>query len=166
VFRQEIDWDRLPAGTPPALGSPIRGCLERDPRRRLRDIGDARPELSAAAEAPAAGGSAPASARRPWWPTIILAGIAVAAIAAAIVGWRARSGTAPARPTYVSLALPAGWRLTSVPAISRDGRRLAFVASDGVGRPQLWVRELGKPESRRLENTEEAASPFFSPDGE
>jgi len=168
VLRAEIDWDRLPAGTPPALVALIRRCLERDPRRRLRDVGDARFELSAAATARATGteGDIPASTRRRWWPTIALAVIALGSLAFALaVSWR-RSTPAPSHPTYVSIALPVGHFLASVPAISRDGRRLAFTASDGIGRPQLWVRDLGEPESRLLEDTDDASSPFFSPDGE
>src|SRR5205814_8142461 len=42
VLRQDIDWTALPAGTPPSLRRLLERCLDRDPRTRLRDIGEAR----------------------------------------------------------------------------------------------------------------------------
>jgi tRNA A-37 threonylcarbamoyl transferase component Bud32/Tol biopolymer transport system component len=42
VLRQEVDWAALPAGLPPAIRPLLARCLERDPKRRLRDIGEAR----------------------------------------------------------------------------------------------------------------------------
>ncbi|HKC23310.1 MAG TPA: hypothetical protein VKF32_01140, partial [Thermoanaerobaculia bacterium] len=66
----------------------------------------------------------------------------------------------------LSIALPEAHSLLSSPAISRDGRRVAFVASDGVNRPSLWVRALDEADPRPLPGTEEADQPFFSPDGE
>ena len=50
-------------------------------------------------------------------------------------------------------------------AMSPDGRRVAFVATDSNGRQQLWVRELGDLAPRALEGTEGADSPFWSPAG-
>src|SRR5205823_14295639 len=52
------------------------------------------------------------------------------------------------------------------PAMSPDGKAVAFVASDVItGKNSLWYRELSSPESKRIEGTEGAAYPFFSPDG-
>jgi uncharacterized repeat protein (TIGR01451 family) len=42
VLRADIDLAALPAETPPAIRRLLRRCLERQPRARLRDIGDAR----------------------------------------------------------------------------------------------------------------------------
>ncbi len=42
VLRSEPEWDALPKDTPPAIVKLIRRCLDRDPRERLRDIGEAR----------------------------------------------------------------------------------------------------------------------------
>ena len=41
ILDREPDWEALPAATPPALRRLVKRCLEKDPRRRLRDIGDA-----------------------------------------------------------------------------------------------------------------------------
>jgi TolB-like protein/Tfp pilus assembly protein PilF len=56
VMRQQIDFDALPAATPPAVRELLHRCLEREPRNRLRDIGEARVALGGrAAETPAPG---------------------------------------------------------------------------------------------------------------
>ena len=65
VLAREIDWTALPAGTPPAVRHLLGRCLERDPRRRLRDIGDARHELDEAGADRAAGTAGPAAPAAP-----------------------------------------------------------------------------------------------------
>jgi serine/threonine protein kinase len=45
VLEREPDLPALPLATPPAVRDLLRRCLEKDPKRRLRDIGDAQPEL-------------------------------------------------------------------------------------------------------------------------
>ena len=50
--------------------------------------------------------------------------------------------------------------------LSPDGRRLAFAASSPDGRPRLWVRSLSSLVEQALPGTENAAFPFWSPDGE
>ncbi len=52
VIGGEPDWMHLPTGTPPSLRRLLRRCLEKDVRRRLRDIGDARLEIEEARESP------------------------------------------------------------------------------------------------------------------
>jgi serine/threonine protein kinase len=46
VIEREPDFGLLPPQTPPAIRRLLRRCLEKDPRRRLRDIGDARLEIA------------------------------------------------------------------------------------------------------------------------
>ena len=50
-------------------------------------------------------------------------------------------------------------------AVSPDGQRLAFVARAASNTRSLWVRPLSRPTAQRLEGTEGASSPFWSPDG-
>ena len=75
----------------------------------------------------------------------------------------------PISPTY---DLPEGLHIPPPPrpsaagrfALSPDGRRLAFVATDGSNRVQLWVRVLETLTAEPLAGTEGASSPFWSPD--
>ena len=110
VLRQPIDLAALPPGTPTAVRTLLERCLERDPRQRLRDIGEARVALERIGAAPAAGsaaaGTAPAVTSRsartvvPW----ILLAITVTR------SWRS-SGTA--------------WSMGAASAAERAGARHA-----------------------------------------
>jgi Tol biopolymer transport system component/predicted Ser/Thr protein kinase len=166
VLTREPDLASLPPGTPKALHRLIGRCLTRDPRQRLRDIGDARFDLTEAERGPdvaAAVSAPPARASR----ALVLGLAAVAVLASAIAGWLVlKPGGTSAQPVHLSIALPEGHGLVSGPAISRDGRRVAFVSTDGVARPQLYVRDLDGTEARLIKGTEEANFPFFSPDGQ
>lgn len=50
-------------------------------------------------------------------------------------------------------------------ALSPGGTRLAFVAVDSGGKALLWVRSLEKLMPQRIEGTDGASFPFWSPDG-
>src|SRR4029079_893448 len=47
ILDRDPDWTALPTDTPASVRTLIRRCLERDPKRRLRDIGDARADFDA-----------------------------------------------------------------------------------------------------------------------
>ena len=68
-----------------------------------------------------------------------------------------------ARPLRVSIVHTEGNEVAA-PAISPDGRRVAYRARRADGMPLLWVRDLVSGESRALPGTEDAAMPFWSPD--
>ncbi len=166
VLTREPDLAALPTGTPRALHRLIGRCLTRDPRQRLRDIGDARFDLAEAERGPdiATPTAAPARTSR-----ALVVGLAVVALLASVsTAWLLlTSGNTPfSLPVHLSIAFPEGHSLVSGPAISRDGRRVAFVSTDGVGRPQLYVRDLNGSEARLMKGTEEADGPFFSPNGQ
>jgi Flp pilus assembly protein TadD/TolB-like protein len=93
IVSSEPDWNALPGRTPPRLRELLGRCLQKDPARRLRDIGDARLEIERAREesAPAA---TPIAAARRRWPAAALALIGL--LAAAAVWLRVRS--TPAAP--------------------------------------------------------------------
>jgi eukaryotic-like serine/threonine-protein kinase len=88
VLEREPEWSQLPAATPAAVRRLLRRCLEKDPRERLRDIGDARLELEDARDQGPPEGADAALAGRPraiaMW---VGAGLALVALAAGIVGW-------------------------------------------------------------------------------
>jgi serine/threonine-protein kinase len=148
VLTREPDFERVPA----RMRRLLRRCLEKDPRKRLRDIGDAWDLLDEPKEART-------GTRGRFWP----AAAALFALAAAVAGgvaWRAmRTSPQPLLRFSDDLGLETG----SVGiALSRDGTRVAFVGADG----RLYVRLLGNPRSVSLAGTENALRPFFSPNGE
>jgi serine/threonine-protein kinase len=165
VLKTEPDWAALPAATPASVQRLLRRCLERDPRNRLRDIGDARLELAAPAEADE-GSRVVAPARFASPPALaVMAALGVAALALALLQLRGEGPTGARDVVRTSIALPPGHTLVAGPEITRDGQRIAFVSTDGLSRPQLYTRRLDEPDLHRLEGTEEADQPFFSPDG-
>lgn len=92
----------------------------------------------------------------------------------ALIGLRAgRSSAPPAAPIDASarfvLRLPETSGLytfaSASVAIAPDGSRVAYVADEG-GRPVLFVQDLDAEQPRRIEGSEGARSPFFSPDGQ
>jgi Tol biopolymer transport system component len=66
----------------------------------------------------------------------------------------------------LDIAPPPGQELDETSALSPDGSRLAFTATDGAGRTQLWLRTLATGESKVFEGTGGARNPFWSPDGD
>jgi Tol biopolymer transport system component len=171
VLTREPNFDSLPHATPASVRHVLRRCLERDPRRRLRDIGDARLEL----DEPSPAGSSSAAA--PVVSTSRGSRVVPVALAAALVislaGWAALwSGRAPAAalaPIHYDVRPVPGTSLvlSSRPAVavSRDGSRLAFVAAQ-EGESHLFLRDRADVALRRIPGTLDASAPAFSPDGQ
>jgi serine/threonine-protein kinase len=182
ILRGEPDWTSLPEGTPPRLRELLARCLEKDPRRRLRDIGDARLEIEGiasgafatplAAATTAASASAGAPARRSAalpWAIAAVASLAALALAAILLS-RGGHSPEPRRPlTTFSIAVPQATplELTSRPAIalSPDGTRLVCVAGRDLN-TRLYLRDMSRLEAVPMPGTEGGSGPFFSPDGE
>jgi len=161
ILKTEPDWARVP----PAVRPLIVKCLQKDPRRRLRDIGDA--DLDAIADrAPDAHAARRAGRERVF---MIAAGVAtIVAIALAIPAIRhASESPASAEPVarFVIDGPPSATRVLS-PEISPDGRTLAFAGLlEGSPVPSLWIRPFGAALAERIPGTEGLTSaPFWSPD--
>jgi eukaryotic-like serine/threonine-protein kinase len=88
----------------------------------------------------------------------------VLALALIFVSYRHLAEEAP-RVLRVSVLPPenADFQPNSMPAVSPDGRRLAYVATL-AGKDQIWVRELDSPTARALTGTDGADGPFWSPE--
>jgi len=165
ILKEEPDWDLLPATAVQPVKELVQRCLEKDPRKRLRDIGDARIEIDEALSGPEA--ERVVSTRKPTraWIPVGLTGLILGA-AATLILWP--PGPAASRPVdRFSIPLPAGLTFSDPPslAISRDGRTLVFAARS-AGEQRLYVRRLDEMEPRPLKGTENGRDPFFSPDGE
>src|SRR5439155_27285483 len=100
-----------------------------------------------------------------------LLGLTTIILVLAVIGasWRWLHPVPPVPPVRFVLALPADRRVRDATgttiALSPDGTRLAYVGRAGQGR-QLYVRRLDQLDVQVLPGTQNAASPFFSPDGE
>jgi serine/threonine-protein kinase len=173
VLKTHPYWEALPKSVPLSIGRLLRRCLEKDPKRRLQAIGEARvqledvlagaPEETAAAVIPA-----------PSWRRALPWGVSVAALVAALVAttqwapWRRVLAPAPMRLSAavgadVSLAIRFGVAIS----ISPDGSTLALVAQKTSGEsPQLYVQRLAQVVATPLLGTDNADSPFFSPDSQ
>jgi Tol biopolymer transport system component len=173
VLTREPSLDGLPAGVPAHVRTLLRRCLERDPRKRLRDIGEARLEFDQPAHiAPAAGPTpaAPSLARTPRaartaaWISGVLGLALVVAVAAP---WQLAGRDTPARVIQFDVPPLPGThlQLSSRPAVavSPQGSMLAFTASlDGETR--LYLRRRGEVEVTEIPGTIGASDPAFSPD--
>ncbi len=176
VLKDTPDFGALPPSTPAAVRALVARCLERDPKRRLRDIGEARMTLeSAAALASSTSGVASAAAfapgaRRFGVLHVLAAGLLVALVALIAVSWLwwRSSNVATGAVTRMAVTLPPdtsfSLALYPVVAISRDGSTVAVVASR-KGVSNIYLRPVNEFEPRLIAGTDGATMPFFSPDG-
>ena len=166
VLRQEIDWKVLPASTPPGLRRLLERCLDRDAKKRLRDIGEARIALEQTLGTPDTVRVSSGVRALPW----ALAGALAAGLAIALwAPWRTAPTPAPPLRLSAELGVAASLSTDLGPAavLSPDRALLAFVASQGAdGRQLLHIRRLDQLDAAPLSGTEGARDPFFSPDGE
>jgi serine/threonine-protein kinase len=184
VLRAEPDWKLLPTGTPQPVRRLLARCLERPMKQRLHDMGDARIEIE---EALAELGGRPANglaveapaAIAPAWQRargVLLAVVAFAfaAIAFGVGRWLTPSPAKEMGVIRSIVPLPAGTALAGwvspVLALSRDGRKLAFVAEtstpDGdIGVSHVYLHHLDRGETQLVPDSDSAHGPFFSPDG-
>jgi Tol biopolymer transport system component len=177
VLRKDPDWDLVPADADPLLVQICRRCLVRDPKKRMRDIGEVRvaleDESSAMIGASGVGVLAAAAPERasgrPW---LVAGALGLALLAAGYLGATGAIGPAPApeRTIQASITLPDDLRLSLNPGapgpacLSPDGRRLAFSAMDSTGQVMLFTRELDKRDPVMLPGTVGAVYPFWSAD--
>ena len=154
VLKDEPDWSRIPPRVQPLL----RRCLVKDPKHRLRDIGDAMPLLEHVPDTPP---------RQPW--LLIMAALVITLAIIAAVGWNRAARPEPPHPlVQLSAELSPGATIEGrstccPPAISPDGTRIAFV-EQAAGVFRLATRRLDQNDLAPLAGTEGATRPFFSPD--
>jgi len=173
VINRDIDFGMLPESTPTPIRELLKRCLDRDVMTRLRDIGEARIAIQrylanpeSAAERAALAGSLPQGHSKKWMAATVVATLALLAV----VAWAFYPRATPpgADPVRFTIDPPEGTRLAlhlSADAVSPDGRSIAFLA-EASGQRSIWVRPLASLAAQKLDHTEGAYDPFWSPDSQ
>jgi serine/threonine-protein kinase len=181
VLAKDADWSALPAATPAKVRELLQRCLEKDPKRRMRDIGDARIELEeilaarttsgrvrVAADAAATAAARPPMTRRAWG-AMLASAVLGAALGGFIVASRAPSSTA-AGVVRLDLDLPADVRFIDY-AVSPDGSAIAVMGiprgapGETEAPPRIYVRRLDSAAMTVVPGTEGAVGTGFATDG-
>jgi serine/threonine-protein kinase len=167
VLTREVDWKALPSDTPARLKALVRDCLVRDPKERLRDIGDARRELQrlieGAPEATAASGTTALPA--PAWQRLLPWGIAAVAVIAAAAS-AMMTQKAPPSPAAVTRAQSELKKFSAFVGLSKDGSKAAYVEAGGADTTVMMLRTLDQFEAKPIAGTGGSGWPLFSPDGQ
>ena len=147
--------------TPAWLERLVRRCLAKDPEDRYQSMRDVVLDLRTPPQEMVA-------AKANGWRWIAAVAVLLITI---ILGWGAllRKGSEPSMPAKFAIDPPPGTHFTQIgniggSAISPDGRTLAFVSTTAKGVSLLHIRPLGSLDAQVLAGTEEAGSPFWSPD--
>ena len=179
VLQSDPDWDALPASTPLLVERLLRRCLAKDVAKRMRDIGDVRLELEAAAKDLEQGRRIEVAGQvqePPGASRLTRVTSAIAALSMVVLTWLlidrftsspgAATAAAVSQTTHVAIAPPPGvrfaYRHAPTVAISRNGRRVAFVGPFN----QLYVQDLDVDQLPRPVAKAIGWAPFFSPEGD
>jgi len=180
VLKDEPDWMALPAGTPAAVRRLLTRCLDKDRKRRLDSAAAVRLDIDEALARPTTetnGASSPAAAasRGSGWRVALPWGLAAVLGAGLAVTLMKRTpsrsaGAASAIRLTADVDEDLALKVSAAPmgavALSPDGRLLAFSAQASSAASHLYVRRLDQLRATALAGTEDAHSPFFSPDGQ
>jgi serine/threonine-protein kinase len=176
TLEREMDWSSLPRSTPPRLRALLERCLTKDPKLRLRDIGEARLVLEEvksgrfAAPTDAVAPGAGAARRR---TAILLAIGAVLGAVLGALGWNAfGSSSRSARMSVVHLSLPVPPELRAEAVEMTPGGEAAVLMATprGTGkgeapRRRLYLRRMDHGTFEPLRGTDGVVSFLVSPDG-
>jgi len=160
------DWSVLPASVPPGVTRILKRCLEADPRRRRRDVGDVLVDLDEALntrEAPGRGLS------RAEWLAVAATVLVLVALTAGLVRLRQQAVAVPSDSrARLSLLLPPGTHFPAREnqiAVSPDGSMIAYVGATAGDAPRLVLRKLDAQTEQIIGDAIDVRDPFFSPDG-
>lgn len=176
ILKQEPNWKSLPKELPVRIRDLLRRCLQKDPNKRLHDIADARIEIEETMSKPSEptldsfeepGKPQPATRRWliPWSLTILMAVITIFAV----WQWRRPTTSTRSNVSRFLLKIPLDQKFISWTGpdiiLSPDGRSFVYVGQGELGR-QLLVRKMDQLDASPIPGTEDAYSPFFSPDSQ
>jgi Tol biopolymer transport system component len=158
ILEREPNWELLPQPTPVPIRSLLRHCLQKDRTERLRDIGDARPNL----DQPSASGADRHHSNARFLQRLTRAtglAVLVAALGAAVVYVAAQPTSLDTRAVrYTPFATDPHFE--GYPAWSPDGRSIAYLA-DLVGERHILVRGLDAAVPTRVTTTIQNPSHIF-----
>jgi eukaryotic-like serine/threonine-protein kinase len=166
VIRDAPDWTTLPIDVPPSVRRVLAGCLEKDPKQRLRDIGDARVELDQSHANDAERHPAKERRRISLWVAgaVLFATVSIGMAVAYALRSRPVAQPGPRRATIEVGALGDSRTFAFPVTVSTDGSLLVYLTSGRAAGGPLYARTLGTFASRPIEGTTGAVSPFLSPD--
>jgi Tol biopolymer transport system component/predicted Ser/Thr protein kinase len=168
VVTREPEWSALPDSTPAHIRRLLERCLRKDVKTRLQWIGEARIAIDEpAATVGAVPARQPASRSLLW----LASGVAAVAIVAAAAGWwRATRPSAPRPLIRMNVEMTSDSPLSTsaggMMAISPDGARFVVALRGPDGKLRLHTRLLHQSQLTALAGTENAGTPFFSPNGQ
>jgi eukaryotic-like serine/threonine-protein kinase len=175
VIKEEPDWSLLPSQTPTRVRLLLQRCMQKDPKQRLRDIGDARISIDEVlAGAPEPSFAAPVAVAEPLWRRVLPWALFGAALAVLLVLGFLHFRPNPTVINTVRFQIPLPEKAMLGPAgsfaLSPDGRQFAFFATGTDGLQRLWLRPFDSLEARPIPGSESTGSdppPFFwSPDSQ
>jgi Tol biopolymer transport system component len=160
---------------PPAFDLVIRTCVAKDPDERFQTAHDlmlqlrwlAQPSLSSSAAAAQPAMPAKSPRTRAIWATVAI----LALVAAGLAGYLFAPSGQSSRVTRTLLEPPDKIVLDPMgdfggpPVLSPQGDRIVFCAHGPDSPRALWIRSLESFSAQRLEGTDGAINPFWSPDG-
>ena len=169
VLQGKPDWRALPAGLPNSIRTLLQRCLEKDPKQRLHDIADARLELVDALQSPTQASTTPNVPSRLGVRWAAWVGLAILLVMVSVLAlryeWFHRPATRPDVSAALRLTSDSG--LSTDPALSADGKLLAFASDRGQDNLDIWVKQVGATEALRLTTHEsDDREPDLSPDGQ
>ncbi|HEY3217442.1 MAG TPA: protein kinase [Candidatus Eisenbacteria bacterium] len=175
ILEREPEWSALPGPTPTQVRELVHRCLEKDAKKRLRDIGDARIELEEVLARRTESGRIPAgpraeAAQRNTARVAIAAALVALVAGAALWAWLGPAGRGRRGVNRVAVDFPPQLRILSA-YFDLDGASLVCFgaprAQDGEEEPpvRLYVRRLDSYEMKPLPGTEGVQTFGRSPDG-
>jgi len=156
VVESEPDWEALPSALSPSLKTYVERCLAKDPRQRIRDIGDVRLALEGAFETTAS--ASDGTAHDPGaWKRFTGAFATLFLLAAGLAGW-AFLRPEPSRPvTRFESPFRPGQAPIGPLDMTGDGSAVVYVGPGESARgSQLWIRNWGELDARPIPGTEGA----------
>ena len=168
VMKSDVDVKTLPRDVPPTVRTVLDRCLEKDPPRRIRDIGDVRLAMEGAFEttfsAPSEPGVVPTL--QVWQRPLAALGIVVVAVLLASLAVWNLTRPGPQAVSRFEIPFRTEETLTGLGrhavAVSPDGRQIVYATTDG-----LALRSLNQVTPVLLAGTDgNAREPFFSADGQ